>query len=68
MNLKWHQVKKGHIYFEETKTDNARQVPISDELAELIDKLRAKPKRNVFNLKGERIGVNEGQGDCVFFA
>ena len=27
MNLKWHQIKNGHVYFEKTKTDNPRQVP-----------------------------------------
>ena len=55
LGLKWHHVKNGHIYFEQTKTDYPRQVPISDELQELIDKLRGKPRPNVINLMGERV-------------
>lgn len=53
LGLKWHQIKNRHIYFEQTKTDYPRQVPISDELQELIDKLRGKPKKNVINLQGQ---------------
>lgn len=66
LNLKWHQVKNGHIYFEETKTDNPRQVPISDELQELLEKLRSKPRYNVYDLNGKRINQGNGNNDYVF--
>ena len=66
LGLKWHQIKNGHIYFEETKTDNPRQVPISDELQELIDKLRGKPKRNVISLKGQCVEPEKRTNDHVF--
>ena len=66
LGLKWHQIKNGHIYFEQTKTDNPRQVPISDELQELLDKLRGESKRNVLNLKGEPCELNNRKGEYVF--
>jgi integrase len=66
LNLKWHQIKNGHVYFEETKTDKPRQVPISDELQELIDRFRGKSKQNVVNLKGERVGPEKRANEHVF--
>ena len=65
LSLKWHQVKNGHIYFEQTKTDNPRQVPIDEDLQELFDRLRGKPKKNVINIFGESIDPVK-QSDYVF--
>jgi integrase len=66
VNLKWHQIKNGHVYFEKTKTDNPRQVPIDEDLQELLDQLRSKPKNNVVNISGESIDPVKNQSDYVF--
>jgi len=66
LSLKWHQIKNGHIYFEQTKTDYPRQVPISGELQELIDKLQGTTKRNVINLKGECVKPEKRINEHVF--
>lgn len=36
LNLKWEQIRGGFIYLSKTKTDEARQIPINDDLAELL--------------------------------
>lgn len=66
LNLKWHQVKNGHVYFNKTKTDAPRQVPISDELQKLLDKLKGKPTGNVINIKGERVQPENTVDENVF--
>jgi integrase len=38
--LKWSQIKSGFIYLEKTKTDEARQVPINDDLERLFKEIR----------------------------
>jgi integrase len=43
LSLKWNQIRNGFIYLTKTKTDEARQVPINDDLAELFKSIR---KRN----------------------
>jgi len=43
LNLKWSQVRNGFIYLSKTKTNEARQIPINDGLAELFKNIR---KRN----------------------
>ncbi|MCG2777439.1 MAG: tyrosine-type recombinase/integrase [Desulfobacterales bacterium] len=40
LSLKWKQVKNGFIYLTETKTDEPREVPINDELAQLFKEIR----------------------------
>jgi len=41
LSLKWSQVKKnGFIYLEKTKTDEARQIPINDDLEECFKGIR----------------------------
>ena len=30
LSLKWEQVRNGFIYLEKTKTNEARQIPVSD--------------------------------------
>jgi integrase len=40
-NLKWNQVREdGFLYLDKTKTDEARQVPINEDLAELFREIR----------------------------
>lgn len=41
VNLKWNQVREdGFIYLDKTKTDESRQIPINDDLAELFKEIR----------------------------
>jgi integrase len=42
LSLKWSQIKGGFIYLTRTKTDESRQVPVSDELKKLFDDVRRK--------------------------
>jgi len=43
LSLKWNQIRNGFIYLTKTKTDESRQIPINDDLAELFKDIR---KRN----------------------
>ena len=43
LSLKWDQVRNSFIYLTKTKTDEARQIPINDDLSELFKDIR---KRN----------------------
>lgn len=43
LGLKWSQIRNGFIYLSKTKTDESRQIPINDGLAELFKDIR---KRN----------------------
>lgn len=40
LNLKWSQIRNGFIYLEKTKTNEARQVPINNDLAGLFKEIR----------------------------
>ena len=40
--LKWEDVRNGFIYVRKSKTDEARQIPINDTLAEMLKGLRVK--------------------------
>lgn len=42
LSLKWEQIKNGHIYLGKTKTDESRQIPISDELQAVLDTIRGR--------------------------
>ena len=42
INLKWDQVRGDFIYLSKTKTDEARQIPVNDDLAELLKEIRGK--------------------------
>jgi len=42
LSLKWNQVRNGFIYLTETKTDESRQIPINDDLADLFKGIRQK--------------------------
>lgn len=56
LSLKWDQIRGGFIYLEETKTDEARQIPVDEELAELFKHIR---KQN--QLRSEYVFSN-GEG------
>lgn len=43
LGLRWNQIRNGFIYLDKTKTDESRQIPINDDLAELFKHIR---KRN----------------------
>ncbi len=40
LSLKWSQIRNGLIYLQNTKTNEARQVPINDDVAALLKKIR----------------------------
>jgi integrase len=40
LGLKWSQIRNGFIYLDKTKTNEARQVPVSDELELLFKEIR----------------------------
>jgi len=44
LNLRWSQIRGGLIYLDKTKTDESRQVPISDELAGIFNVIKQRQK------------------------
>ncbi|RLB83091.1 MAG: hypothetical protein DRH17_03290 [Deltaproteobacteria bacterium] len=50
LGLKWDQIRGGFIYLSKTKTDEARQIPIDQDLGELFKRIR---QRN--HLKSEYV-------------
>ena len=40
LSLKWNQIRGEFIYLEKTKTDESRQIPINDDLAECFKSIR----------------------------
>ena len=52
LSLKWSQIRNGFIYLQKTKTNESRQIPINDELAELFKTIR---KENGF--KNEHVFI-----------
>lgn len=40
LSLKWKQIKNGFIYLQKTKTDEPRQIPINETLADLFIKIK----------------------------
>lgn len=40
LSLKWSQIRDGFIYLQKTKTNKARQVPINDDLAQVLNENR----------------------------
>jgi len=58
LSLKWKQVKNGFIYLKETKTDEPREVPINDEMAQLFKEIRKEQEMEseyVFTIATTRI-------------
>jgi integrase len=66
LTLKWHQIKNDHVYFEETKTDHPRQVPIDLDLQELLDSLKPSKKANVIDLHGKTVSQESDTCPYVF--
>ena len=46
LSLKWKQINNGFIYLQKTKTDEPRQIPVNDTLAELFSKIK---KQNFYS-------------------
>lgn len=40
LTLKWSQIRNGFIYLEKTKTNESRQIPVNDTLAQLFKSIR----------------------------
>lgn len=58
LNLKWDQIRDGQIYLTETKTNEARQVPINDDLSAVFKQIRKKhhlTSEYVFTYQGKRV-------------
>ncbi len=61
LSLKWDQVRGGFIYLEKTKTNEARQIPISDALEAVFRDIRRKEhlrSEYVFTFRQDRIQDN----------
>jgi integrase len=57
LNLKWDQIRNGFIYLDKTKTNEARQIPVNDDLKVLFKKIRLEQhfkSEYVFTYQGER--------------
>jgi integrase len=58
LSLKWEQVRNGFIYLERTKTNEARQIPVSDALEAVFKVIRRREHLRsdyVFTFRQERI-------------
>lgn len=55
ISLKWDQIRDGFIYLEKTKTNEARQIPISDELEAVFREIRRRE-----HLKSEYVFTYQG--------
>jgi integrase len=58
LSLKWDQIRGGFIYLEKTKTNEARQIPVSDDLEAILKDIRRKEhlrSEYVFTFQGRRI-------------
>jgi len=69
LGLKWNQVRDGWIYLRDTKTDKRRQIPVSDALSELFDRIKSSQgsdNGNVYDLEGKRIERTGSGSEYVF--
>lgn len=58
LSLRWEQIRGGFIYLEKTKTNEARQIPVSDALEAIFRDIRRKEHLRsefVFTFRGEPI-------------
>jgi integrase len=58
LSLKWDQIRGGFIYLEKTKTNEARQIPVSDSLEAVFKDIRHKDGlryEHVFTFRGQPI-------------
>ena len=61
LSLKWDQIRGGFIYLEKTKTNEARQIPISEVLEAILKDIRHKEhlrSEYVFTFRQDRIQDN----------
>jgi integrase len=61
LSLKWDQLRGGFIYLEKTKTNEARQIPVSDALEAVFKDIRRKEhlrSEYVFTFRQDRIQDN----------
>jgi integrase len=61
LSLKWDQIRAGFIYLEKTKTNEARQIPVSDALEAVFKEIRRKDGlryEHVFTFRQDRIQDN----------
>lgn len=61
ISLKWDQVRNGFIYLNKTKTNEARQIPVSDALEGVFREIRTRQhltSEHVFTFRGEAIQDN----------
>jgi integrase len=61
LSLKWDQVRNGFIYLSKTKTNESRQIPVSDALEAVFREIRGKQhltSEQVFTFRGEAIQDN----------
>jgi integrase len=66
LSLKWSQIKNGFIYLTRTKTDESRQVPISEELKKLFEDLhRKQATKSDYVFRYERVSKKEGPEKVV---
>jgi integrase len=64
LSLKWDQVRNGFIYLEKTKTNEARQIPIADDLEELFKEMRSELMRQIrkdAQFKPKYVFTNDGK-------
>ena len=58
LSLKWDQIRGGFIYLEKTKTNEARQIPVSDDLEAVFKDIRQRDGlryEHVFTFRGQPI-------------
>ncbi len=56
LSLKWPQVHNGFICLDETKTDEARQIPINEDLAECFKSIRRRQPVGIKYVLADEIG------------
>lgn len=62
LSLKWDQIRNGFIYLDKTKTNEARQIPISDELERIFKEIRKEQhltSKHVFLYNGKPMKRNK---------
>jgi integrase len=58
LNLKWSQIRYGHIYLQKTKSSKRREIPINVDLANLFKRIRQRQhltSKYVFTYDGARV-------------
>jgi integrase len=58
LGLKWEQLRNGFVYLEKTKTNESRQIPVSDDLEQVFREIRREKhltSEYVFTFRGEKM-------------